>query len=363
MRNVALLVAMLVALVDTAPVRAGDGFHPDPVTYEQELAPYGSWVHDGEYGRVWQPTVAVGWRPYVNGYWGWGAAGWTWMSYEPFGWTFHYGRWGFTPAFGWVWVPGFVWGPAWVSWYWNAGYVGWAPISPFGAVVPYANFVFVREQHFCDDRLGGVVYASRSVPRHVFGQRARGFHRPPDVHSVAHAGGGTVRRVDARPHTTLAPWTRPGGQRVVERGPGSRSPADIERSAPGRRPRPPRPERFDPAAPGRVPHGVTRPRPDAHARATSRPTALAPRIARPERATPQRWRASAVPSSPKVLRGQGLPHEGMHRGGTRSYGVGGGERSLSRSPSGGASSSGGFARGTAPHVGVGSSLRGGAAFR
>jgi hypothetical protein len=67
---------------------------------------YGSWVTlDG--ARVWRPTVAVGWRPYVDGYWRWSPVGLTWVSYEPWGWLpYHYGSWYWDPAFGWCWVSG-----------------------------------------------------------------------------------------------------------------------------------------------------------------------------------------------------------------------------------------------------------------
>src|SRR5262249_52638777 len=30
----------------------------------------------------------------------------------------------------WCWEPGYVWGPAWVTWAWTDTYVGWAPLPP-----------------------------------------------------------------------------------------------------------------------------------------------------------------------------------------------------------------------------------------
>ena len=73
-----------------------------------DLAQYGDWTPDPEYGDVWYPrAVAVGWVPYQNGHWAWVAPwGWTWVEYEPWGFApFHYGRWAF---FGtrWGWIPG-----------------------------------------------------------------------------------------------------------------------------------------------------------------------------------------------------------------------------------------------------------------
>jgi hypothetical protein len=83
---------------------------------------------------VWQPTVAVGstnWRPYSDGYWAYTDQGWTWVSYEDFGWaTYHYGRWVRLRDRGWFWVPGYTWAPAWVSWRTGGDYIGWAPLPP-----------------------------------------------------------------------------------------------------------------------------------------------------------------------------------------------------------------------------------------
>src|SRR5205085_7912562 len=56
----------------------------------------GSWYDVADYGYVWQPDVATNsnWRPYTDGYWAYTDQGWTWVSYEDFGWaTYHYGRW------------------------------------------------------------------------------------------------------------------------------------------------------------------------------------------------------------------------------------------------------------------------------
>jgi len=96
------------------------------------LSPYGNWVSVPRYGNVWYPT-AVGphWRPYTDGRWVLSDYGWTWVSYEPWGWApYHYGRWVFLDYYGWGWIPGTVWAPAWVTWYTNPGYIGWAPLAP-----------------------------------------------------------------------------------------------------------------------------------------------------------------------------------------------------------------------------------------
>lgn len=100
--------------------------------FHESLAPYGRWVWVEPYGRVWVPAdVGPEWRPYTIGNWVYTDVGWTWVSDEPWGWApYHYGRWAFEPAHGWLWVPGVVWGPAWVAWRFGGGYVGWAPLAP-----------------------------------------------------------------------------------------------------------------------------------------------------------------------------------------------------------------------------------------
>ncbi len=103
----------------------------------------GSWIEVADYGYCWQPDVVVSntsWRPYSDGYWAYTDLGWTWVSYEDFGWaTYHYGRWARLADRGWCWVPGrnedMEWGPAWVSWRTGGDHIGWAPLPPGGARV------------------------------------------------------------------------------------------------------------------------------------------------------------------------------------------------------------------------------------
>ena len=105
----------------------------------------GNWIEVEGYGYGWQPDVAVSdpnWRPYADGYWAYSEVGWTWVSYEDFGWaTYHYGRWASLADYGWVWFPGsdLEWGPAWVSWRTGGDYVGWAPLPPRGPGIAYAG--------------------------------------------------------------------------------------------------------------------------------------------------------------------------------------------------------------------------------
>jgi hypothetical protein len=103
--------------------------------YETELADYGNWVYSPEFGYVWVPRgIGADWRPYYNGRWTWlSMAGWTWIPFEPWGWApFHYGRWHWGLGMGWYWIPMSMWGPAWVNWWWDDYYYGWAPMSYWG---------------------------------------------------------------------------------------------------------------------------------------------------------------------------------------------------------------------------------------
>jgi len=103
----------------------------------------GNWIEVADYGYGWQPDVAANdpnWRPYADGYWAYTDEGWTWVSYEDFGWaTYHYGRWARLADTGWIWFPGsdLDWGPAWVSWRTGGDYVGWAPLPPRGPGIVY----------------------------------------------------------------------------------------------------------------------------------------------------------------------------------------------------------------------------------
>lgn len=127
LRTVLVLLTGLLLLNPTAG-RAAVDFE----FFYDELSPYGDWVEVDDYGYCFQPYDAGGdWRPYSDGYWADSDEGWVWVSNEPHGWaTYHYGRWANITGRGWVWVPGYEWGPGWVSWRESNDYVGWAPLPP-----------------------------------------------------------------------------------------------------------------------------------------------------------------------------------------------------------------------------------------
>jgi hypothetical protein len=131
------------APTDPNPVPQGYADPNDPnyamgavtdVEIDATLQPYGEWVQDDDYGRVWRPyatTVGVDFTPYETaGSWAYTDLGWSYNCDWSWGWLpFHYGRWGWFDGY-WGWVPGYQWGPAWVEWRHGGGYVGWRPLGP-----------------------------------------------------------------------------------------------------------------------------------------------------------------------------------------------------------------------------------------
>jgi len=157
------LLAVLL-FVATTNRSTAQGYYNGDASYQQfydDLAPYGEWIDDPQYGYVWVPDAGTDFRPYyTNGYWVNTEYGNTWVSDFPWGWaTFHYGRWTYSSYYGWTWIPGSQWGPAWVSWRSGGGCFGWAPLGPgvsidysFGGGynVPDYWWVFTPQQYILD---------------------------------------------------------------------------------------------------------------------------------------------------------------------------------------------------------------------
>lgn len=223
-----MIVALVLLILGVAPLRAqddDDGYYAgdqaddqayaDPAPDAEALAPYGRWASDPDYGQVWIPQVAYGWRPYSDGSWEWSDYGWTWVSGEPWAWTFHYGRWFYRPLFGWCWLPGTAWGPAWVDWYYGDGFIGWAPLPPFAThVTIIQNFVFVHEHEFCSPRLATIVVGHRFLPDPVIRHWRSGHRPPPRVDRLAPVLRDAVRHVSGKPPGTVAPGGVPPGRRL-----------------------------------------------------------------------------------------------------------------------------------------------------
>jgi len=188
-----------------------------PESFQAPLAPYGEWVVAGSYGQVWRPRVATGWRPYYYGRWEWTHEGWLWASDEPWGWaTYHYGRWAYDSYYGWIWVPGYEWAPAWVSWRTSGDVIGWAPLAPglsvYVSAYPFVDFwwTFVPTVRFVSVPVYTVAYAP-SYARRWFNQTAPAPARPaprPGVRMASPSpawGGPAPRLIAERTGRPLAP--------------------------------------------------------------------------------------------------------------------------------------------------------------
>jgi hypothetical protein len=188
--------------------------------FEAPLAPYGSWVEVGSYGRCWRPArLSAEWRPYCSGEWVWTDCGWYWASDEPWAWAcYHYGWWVYDTNYGWVWVPDIDWAPAWVSWRVGGGFIGWAPLPPPGLLFTHHPnpdlFVFVSAGHFVDPvrpssvllknatviakttEIGGLKRESRSFPG--AGSQRVMVNQGPGVEMIQKAAGRTLGAVSIR---------------------------------------------------------------------------------------------------------------------------------------------------------------------
>ena len=250
--------------------------------FYDELSPYGDWILSRDYGWAWFPRdVHSYWRPYSDGRWVNTEYGWTWASNEPFGWaTYHYGRWAWDQRFGWLWIPGTTWGPAWVSWQYGGGYVGWAPLPPsvgfeanvglriggldlsFGiqpdvySFVPERSFLEIRLSTFLIPSARNVtlIRRTRNVTDYSYIDH-RVVNRGVTLRNIEQATGRRVRQLrvgDSRSRTrtevggTELRIYRPGRQqldsvRVEPRNDAGRRPEappadrDRDRNAPGRR--------------------------------------------------------------------------------------------------------------------------------
>jgi hypothetical protein len=219
---------------DSAPPPEDDEADRDPraLTYwNPHLAPYGVWVDDPSYGRVWVPhahVVGTDFAPYVSsGHWALDEnEEWIWVSDYPFGGVvFHYGRWVWISGRGWAWIPGMRYAPAWVAWrtpVGSYGYVGWAPLPPlwvwFGGVAvvysygPYYPWVFCHSEYLFHHH----------VHHHIFHDHYRIQHaarhtRPYRVASPRPVAGRVATRASPTPRAANVPAHAVPRERVSSR--------------------------------------------------------------------------------------------------------------------------------------------------
>ncbi len=160
--------------------------------FYDELDDYGTWIEDDTHGYVFAP-YEEDYLPYEDGHWSETEYGMTWVAEDEIGWAVcHYGRWIWRGE-RWLWIPGTVWGPAWVEWRLGGGWVGWAPYGYARWHAPWTSWRFVPQRD---------LFARRSwAPRHVW------HHHPRTLYNRTNA----VQR-----------WVRgANGQRYVA-GPSSR---------------------------------------------------------------------------------------------------------------------------------------------
>jgi len=233
--------------------------------FYQDLAPYGQWVDDPQYGYVWTPNVNSDFRPYyTNGHWVMTQYGNTWASDFAWGWApFHYGRWTYDDYYGWVWIPGSEWGPAWVSWRYGEGNYGWAPLGPgyaFNSVYgdyscPADWWVFIPQQYIYTGNYYHYWYGPRNNQTiinnttvinntyennhitYVAGPRANQIeavtHQPVKVYHLANSSSNTNTRV----HNDVVKMYRPMEVKAVaDNGPKPTPPNVIRAPQPIRTP-------------------------------------------------------------------------------------------------------------------------------
>lgn len=124
---------------------------------------YGRWenvCYGGGYYYLWRPVyVGIGWSPFTVGRWMTWCGDYTWIPYEPFGYTtHHYGHWVYVGNY-WYWAPplaafsigygapsffmSFGWYPGRVGWIHHPHHhhIGWVPLLP-------------HEPYYCHHRWG-----------------------------------------------------------------------------------------------------------------------------------------------------------------------------------------------------------------
>ncbi|NDC42808.1 MAG: hypothetical protein EBZ77_14870, partial [Chitinophagia bacterium] len=197
-------------------------------TFYDELSPYGQWVYDPDYGNVWIPNEDADFRPYSSrGRWVMTEYGNTWVSDDPWGWAcYHYGRWTYNPYYGWIWVPGYEWAPAWVSWRYGGGYAGWAPLAPgFSIGVSYSCpdnwWVFVTPTYLYNPNpysyWRGPSYNNRYL-RHTTIINNVYVDNRTHVQYYYGPSGSTIQQYTHQPVQVfrLAQTTRPGGSSIQQ---------------------------------------------------------------------------------------------------------------------------------------------------
>src|SRR5436190_8151323 len=162
MKTIRILLILFITIASLAPVAETKAqvVNVSFSLFQQQLSPYGRWLHNPKYGDVWIYNDA-GFKPYyTDGHWEYTDYGWSWVSDFDWGWApFHYGRWENDPYYGWMWIPGYEWASAWVSWSSYDDYYGWAPLGygvninvGFGSI-PYDRWTFIPRRYISERQI------------------------------------------------------------------------------------------------------------------------------------------------------------------------------------------------------------------
>ena len=179
--------------------------------FYDDLSPYGQWINYPSYGYVWSPNVDPGFVPYAtNGYWAYTDMGWTWVSYYSWGWApFHYGCWFTDATYGPLWIPGYEWSPAWVTWRSSIDYYGWASICSSGSIydIPYDLWTFVDEDDFGRQDLDRY-YVNKSYKSTIFNESKIINNTFIDKsRNVTYNAGPDVSEVEKRHGSKITPYS------------------------------------------------------------------------------------------------------------------------------------------------------------
>jgi hypothetical protein len=309
----------------------------------QDLASYGQFASDPDYGQVWFPSdVPPDWAPYRYGQWSYVQPwGWTWIDDQPWGFApFHYGRWLQIDG-RWGWVRGQpvarpVYAPALVAFLGGAGFgvaigpgagavLAWAPLAPNEPYIPpySVSQSYVRQVNITSVNRTVINNITINNTQVVQASQLRNASAAVAVPVNHLATGAKVQQAVVRvppqalAQASVAPTAAPPAPPPAARRPGAGAPGEGATGA-GLRAAPPPPARLQQVrtAVAQTPPGshAPPPIPGAHKAAEKPPVAAgAPPViapaARQGREPPPKPAATRAPSSPGTEPGRPIPRQ------------------------------------------------------
>jgi hypothetical protein len=178
-----------------------------------ELNRYGRWMNVASYGTAWIPYDADPlWSPDSVGRWCYRPFfGWTWVSYEPWGWLpYHYGRWHHSSLYGWCWLPGPAfsfnfWSPGLVSFYSGPGWISWCPLGP-------GDYYDIHNYHYNHGIYGHQMAELRGLhtrgPGNSFNRDVPGAFRTVHLDQFKNGSFNNNKLADTRWGNVNRPWSQ-----------------------------------------------------------------------------------------------------------------------------------------------------------